>query len=183
MSEQSDSDETVLAEDLTVVSPRLPTDEQETDATIVSVRSVAGEPQIDDATIVSARPVLDRPPTDDATMVSSSRGDAVRDATPVSVDPWGDVPHIERGTSRTLAVVYGARPDSDMPLHEGADEVQLLLGPAPQPTEVRVRDGRESLPSLSKRDARRRVATLAAYPVVVAVSVAGLVWVATLVLG
>lgn len=97
--------------------------------------------------------------------------------------PWEALPEGERGVTQGLPVSYGARPQVETPLQTGIDEVQRQLGPAPQGYPVVVRAGRETLPSLRRRDRRRRAVTLALYCAVVVVCVLGIWWVASIAFG
>lgn len=95
--------------------------------------------------------------------------------------PWE--PSAERGVSRGLPVSYGARPNAEMPLQTGIDEVTRKVGPPPAQSEVQVAQHREQLPSLQDKDRRRKVKTLAVYCAVIAISVLGLYVVATIAFG
>ena len=168
------------------------------DATIVvpqvSVESTvasAVEPDVDDATIVVPQSSFT---TDDATVVEA-RAAAAQDADPTSIslprpttgfDPerpiapapgmlqWEPPASGERGVMQGLPVSYGARSAEYGLPQLGSDEVQRRLGPAPAGYQVFVRSGRDSLPSLARRDTRRRTATLVGYAGAVLVSVLGL---------
>lgn len=88
--------------------------------------------------------------------------------------PWDSGPEVERGVSQGLPVSYRARPHQMGAPLPGLDEVQRKLGPAPAAAPVAVRQGREALPSLERRERRGRVATLLLFGAVLIVSVAGL---------
>jgi len=97
--------------------------------------------------------------------------------------PWEDQPSGERGLSQGLPVSYGARSQTEMPLHLGIDEVQRRVGPAPAPRHVDVVQGRELLPSLQRRDKKRALVTLVVYAGVAAACVFGLWGVAAIAFG
>lgn len=95
--------------------------------------------------------------------------------------PWEAI--AERGVTRGLPVSYGARPNAEMPLRTGHDEIFRTIGPAPAQSEVHVAQHREQLPSLRERDRRRKVTTLAVYSAVIVFSVVGLYVVAAIAFG
>lgn len=97
--------------------------------------------------------------------------------------PWEQQPVGERGVAQGLTVSYGARVRTEMPLQTGVDEVQRRVGPAPEAQAVRVVEGREALPSLSRRDRKRRLVTLAIYLGVTLACALGLVGVASIAFG
>lgn len=97
--------------------------------------------------------------------------------------PWEQQPVGERGVAQGLTVSYGARVRTEMPLQTGVDEVQRRVGPAPEAQAVRVVEGREALPSLSRRDRKRRLVTLAIYLGVTLACALGLVEVASIAFG
>jgi hypothetical protein len=88
--------------------------------------------------------------------------------------PWDEQPRGQRGLTQGLPVRTGARQLTVMPVQWGEDEVQRTVGPVPPWQAVTIREGRQTLPSLARRDRRARVLTLAAYGCVIAASVAGL---------
>lgn len=97
--------------------------------------------------------------------------------------PWETLPIGERGVTRGLPVSYGARHRTEPELQLSVDEVQRRLGPVPQGHPVHLRQGREALPSLERRDRRRGLVTLVLYAAALAACVLGLVGVASLMFG
>lgn len=137
-------------------------------------------------TATEAPPIAE--PTDDRTSISLARSasglDPDRPIAPApGMMPWEQPPSGERGVMQGLPVSYGARSESQSMPQTGPDEVQRRLGPAPQGYQVLVRGGREALPSLMRRDRRRRIATLAGYAAALLVCVLGLWGVASIVFG
>ena len=137
-------------------------------------------------TATEAPPVAE--PADDRTAVSLARSSSGLDperliAPAPGTMPWELPPSGERGVTQGLPVSYGARSESQGMPPTGPDEVQRRLGPAPQGHHVQVRGGREVLPSLVRRDRKRRVATLAGYAAALLVCVLGLWGVASIAFG
>ncbi len=97
--------------------------------------------------------------------------------------PWEYQPTGERGLAQGLPVSYGARVSTGIPLHTGADEVQRQIGAAPQATPVYVAQGRFELPSLEKKNRRRKLATLVLYGCVTVATAFGLFGVAAIAFG
>lgn len=98
-------------------------------------------------------------------------------------NPWDAQPEGERGVAQGLPVRYGARTSTQTEAQRGLDEVQRTVGPPPPGSVVPVRTGRQSLPSLERRDRRRRIVTLVLYGATVVLCVLGLWGVATLAFG
>lgn len=97
--------------------------------------------------------------------------------------PWEAVPAPEQGVHQGLPVVYGPRNEGDDDAPVGVDEVIRRVGPPPGATPVPVRQGRESLPSLTRRERKTRTLTLIVYGAVVVVAVLGLIGIARLAFG
>lgn len=97
--------------------------------------------------------------------------------------PWETAFSGERGVSQGLPVSYGARLQTETRLQTGVDEVQRLVGPAPEATPVGVLAGREQLPSLQRKDLYRKRITLALYGGVIIACVVGLWGVAAIAFG
>lgn len=97
--------------------------------------------------------------------------------------PWEHGPAAVPGLHQGLPVPYVPRSAWPASAGTGPDEVQRRVGPPPEPRPVVARPGRESLPSLERRERRARRLTLIAYPLVVAASLAGLVLLAQLAFG
>jgi len=97
--------------------------------------------------------------------------------------PWETRPAAERGVRPGAPVVYGARSEHLGTPLAGVDEVHRQLGDPPPATFIPVREGRSTLPSMTRRAARARVGTLVGYGIVVIVAVAGLWGVAVLAFG
>ena len=97
--------------------------------------------------------------------------------------PWEAVPAPEQGVHQGLPVVYGPRNEGDDDAPVGVDEVTRRVGPPPGATPVPVRQGRESLPSLTRRERKTRTLTLIVYGAVVVVAVLGLIGIARLAFG
>lgn len=97
--------------------------------------------------------------------------------------PWEVQAAGVRGVAQGLPVSYGTRVNTDMPVEQGIDLVQRVVGPAPAARPVAIAPGREQLPSLTKRDRRRRGVTLAVYAAVTVACVFGLWGVASIAFG
>lgn len=97
--------------------------------------------------------------------------------------PWEMQPAGERGLSQGLPVSYGARMRTETPLQAGVDEAQRRVGPAPDATPVYVVNGRPQLPSIQRKDRRRKRITLAIYGGVILACGLGLWWVAAIAFG
>ena len=97
--------------------------------------------------------------------------------------PWSELPQGERGVAQGLPVAYGTNPLTEPALHTGLDEVKRELGEAPNSSTVTVREGRDMLPSLERRNNAQRLRSLATLGVLIVVSVVGLVWVASVAFG
>lgn len=97
--------------------------------------------------------------------------------------PWEVQPAGVRGVAQGLPVSYGTRVATDMPVERGIDMVQRVIGPAPAARPVLRISGREQLPSLTRRDRRRRMVTLAIYAGVTVLCVLGLWGVAAIAFG
>lgn len=97
--------------------------------------------------------------------------------------PWEVQAAGVRGVAQGLPVSYGTRVNTDMPVEQGIDLVQRVIGPAPAARPVAIAPGREQLPSLTKRDRRRRGVTLAVYAAVTVACVFGLWGVASIAFG
>ena len=191
------SDETVAA-DRTIVAPRRADDEtvfaprRAVDETVVATRNEPGgegaEPETDpvpapvpesdrvERPLAASRPdgrAADRRGLDPARPIPPSPG----------TSPWEALPAGERGVTRGLPVSYGARPRTAAGAVHGPDEVQRRVGPAPQGEPRAVRDDRDALPSLARRDRRRRRATLVLYAATALLSLLGLWGVAALAFG
>ena len=129
-----------------------------------------------------APPVAPPAPERELRQIVDTGLDPQRPIAPVpGVLPWEPV--AERGVSRGLPVSYGARPNAEMPVQTGIDEVSRRIGPPPAQRDVPVAQHREQLPSLQERDRRRKVKTLAVYSAVIAISVLGLYVVAAIAFG
>lgn len=110
--------------------------------------------------------------------------DADRPIAPVpGAMPWEAAFSGERGVSQGLPVSYGARLQTETRLQTGVDEVQRVVGPAPAATPVGVLAGREQLPSLQRKDLRRKRITLAIYGGVIVACAVGLWGVAAIAFG
>lgn len=171
------SDSTVVASDLTIVAPSAPQPKKRR-------RDLRGERA--QRTISEALPVPE--PEYEPLPVQQGRVDTGLDPERVIAPvpgklPWESLPAGERGLMQGLPVSYVARPHRDAQLQIGVDEVQRQLGPAPQGYVVPVRSGRETLPSLARRDRKRRLFTLVGYAAAAVVSVLGLWGVASIAFG
>lgn len=106
---------------------------------------------------------------------------------PIALAPgtsvWDHLPTGRGGVSQGLPVVYGPRDLIHTDYGVGSDEVQRQLGMPPDAKAVRVRKNREQLPSLTRKAARVRTATLALYAATLGVSALGLYGVAKLAFG
>lgn len=110
--------------------------------------------------------------------------DAGRPIAPVpGMMPWEAAFSGERGVSQGLPVSYGARLQTETRLQIGVDEAQRVVGPAPTATPVYVLADREQLPSLQRKDLRRKRTTLAIYGGVIVACVVGLWGVAAIAFG
>lgn len=97
--------------------------------------------------------------------------------------PW-DAPAVgERGLVQGLPVRYGARSVGQGSSGFGTDAVHEQLGPAPEGQTVGVKQQRETLPSLRRRDKKRGLITLLSYVAAVLLSALGLWGVAALAFG
>lgn len=160
------------AEDLTMLAPHLGFD----DATVVSQShsAVQNSGSLADYMSGGSR--------------SASVGDAGLDPERRIADlpdrmPWEAVPAPQKGVHQGLPVVYGPRNEGDDDAPMGVDEVTRRVGPPPGATPVPVRQGRESLPSLTRRERKTRTLTLIVYGAVVVVAVLGLIGIARLAFG
>jgi len=199
------ADETVVvhraalgeSDDTVVVArrPSDPVDDRTVDDTTVVASGVArGRASGDDAAKgVGSMPRRDAAPSGDETaearrhgsVPSRDRGmDPTRRIRPApGTNPWDAQPEGERGVAQGLPVRYGARTSTQTEAQRGLDEVQRTVGPPPPGSVVPVRTGRQSLPSLERRDRRRRIVTLVLYGATVVLCVLGLWGVATLAFG
>lgn len=97
--------------------------------------------------------------------------------------PGEVLPEGERGVGQGMPVRYGARFATTSVWYADEDAVQRQLGAAPESPGVQVLAGREALPSLRRRDRRRRIVTLSLYGTTIVVCALGLWGVASIALG
>jgi len=97
--------------------------------------------------------------------------------------PWERGPAAVPGLHQGLPLPYAPRSPGSAAAEAGPDEVQRRVGPPPGPSPVVARGGRETLPSLERRERRARRLTLIAYPLVIVAASAGLLLIAILAFG
>lgn len=192
MSDPDDDDATLdPALDLTVNAAARPSAD----------RAVERPGETEDATVVAAREEPARSPSPGArAAVSSPLAEYMRTASKTGAGatgldperriaevpdrmPWEAEPRAEAGLRPGLPVVYGPRAGEDPETWPIDDEIRLRLGSPPGSSPVPLREGREELPSLARRERRRRAFTLAGYGVAVVVAALGLWAIARLALG
>lgn len=131
-----------------------------------------------------APPVEEGHLSQDLDLGASACFDADRPIAPApGTMPWEAAFSGERGVSQGLPVSYGARLQTETRLQTGVDEVQRVVGPAPAAAFVTVIPGREQLPSLQRKDLRRKRITLAVYGGVIVACAVGLWGVAVIAFG
>lgn len=110
--------------------------------------------------------------------------DSSRQIAPVpGADPWRELPVGAGGVTQELPVRYGASARTEVPVRTGFDEVLRRVGAAPAAGSVTVREGRDRLPSLARRDRRSRRVTLVGFASVTVLCVLGLWGVAAIAFG